>query len=116
MFSSEGSLEYARVVAKSWTDPAFRERLIADPRTVLGQFGIAVPHDVLISVNPDAETTRVELALPPMPAMTDEALTRIADVCQSAAGQKTGKTKGGGAVPDETPGRSGKTRGGGPAY
>jgi nitrile hydratase len=33
----------ARVVAKAWTDPAFRERLLADGRAAVGELGLAMP-------------------------------------------------------------------------
>jgi len=73
MFSNEGSHEYARVVARSWADSEFRERLIADPRTVLGEHGIAVPDDLVVSVRRGG-SSKLELALPDRPAMADEVL------------------------------------------
>src|SRR5262245_52414686 len=33
----------ARVVAKAWTDPAFRRRLLADGRAAVGELGLAMP-------------------------------------------------------------------------
>jgi nitrile hydratase subunit alpha len=33
----------ARVVAKAWADPAFRERLLADGRAAVGELGLAMP-------------------------------------------------------------------------
>jgi nitrile hydratase len=33
----------ARVVAKAWTDPAFRARLLADGRAAVGELGIEMP-------------------------------------------------------------------------
>jgi len=33
----------ARVVAKAWTDPAFRERLFANGRAAVGELGIGMP-------------------------------------------------------------------------
>ena len=33
----------ARVVAKAWVDPAFRQRLLADGRTAVAELGIAMP-------------------------------------------------------------------------
>ena len=33
----------ARVVAKAWSDPAFRERLFADGRAAVGELGLAMP-------------------------------------------------------------------------
>jgi nitrile hydratase len=33
----------ARVVARAWTDPAFRARLLADGRAAVGELGLAMP-------------------------------------------------------------------------
>ena len=33
----------ARVVAKAWTDPAFRQRLLADGRSAVAELGLAMP-------------------------------------------------------------------------
>jgi nitrile hydratase len=33
----------ARVVAKAWTDPAFRERLLADGRAAIAELGLSMP-------------------------------------------------------------------------
>jgi nitrile hydratase len=33
----------ARVVAKAWTDPAFRERLLANGRAAVGELGLSMP-------------------------------------------------------------------------
>jgi nitrile hydratase len=33
----------ARVVARAWTDPAFRERLLADGRSAVTEFGMTMP-------------------------------------------------------------------------
>jgi nitrile hydratase len=33
----------ARVVAKAWTDPAFRERLLANGRTAIAELGLSMP-------------------------------------------------------------------------
>src|SRR4030095_4719121 len=33
----------ARVVARAWSDPAFRARLLADGRAAIGELGLAMP-------------------------------------------------------------------------
>ncbi len=33
----------ARVVAKAWTDPAFRQRLLANGRDAVGELGLSMP-------------------------------------------------------------------------
>jgi hypothetical protein len=32
--------QYGKIVARAWTDDAFKQRLLADPKTVLAEFGI----------------------------------------------------------------------------
>jgi hypothetical protein len=83
MFNSEGSVEYARVVAKTWVDPQFREKLIDDPRAALGEQGIHVPDDVAVSVHPGAAQSRLELALPDKPDLVEEFLGRRAAAAAS---------------------------------
>ena len=34
---------WGQIVAQAWADPAFKERLLAQPRAVLGERGISVP-------------------------------------------------------------------------
>jgi hypothetical protein len=93
MYTIEASPEYARIVAKSWINPKFRERLLADPAAVLGEHGIDVPADLRLSVGPGASTSRLELALPSMPMdLTDESLGRHAGPPKN--------TQGGGNAPE----------------
>ncbi len=35
----------ARVVARAWSDPEFKARLLSDPRAALGEMGIAIPEE-----------------------------------------------------------------------
>jgi hypothetical protein len=32
--------QYGQIVARAWTDDAFKQRLIADPKSVLAEFGV----------------------------------------------------------------------------
>jgi nitrile hydratase len=47
----------ARVVARAWTDPAFRERLLADGRAAVAELGLSMPrhhrHLVVLENTPD---------------------------------------------------------------
>ncbi len=40
----------AKVVARAWTDEAFRERLLADARAAVGELGYRLSHDAELSV------------------------------------------------------------------
>ena len=72
----------ARVVARAWTDPAFKARLLADgtaacrsravrePRTVLREFGTEIPADVEVRIHDSTADMRY-LVLPQRPEGTD---------------------------------------------
>ena len=97
MLNSEGSLNYARVVAKTWIDPQLREKLIADPRSVLEEHGIDIADDVVVSVSPGTGSSRLELGLPDKPGMSDEVLGRYraSERTQSSGGEQRTKSSGG---------------------
>ena len=67
----------AQVIAKAWSDPAFKQRLHADPRAALAQMGIEVPAGVEITV---VENTprRFHLVIPVQPAGLTDAVIRTA--------------------------------------
>ena len=72
--------EYAKVVARAWSDPAFKAQLLADPNAVLVAAGASVPPGVKIRVVENTDTL-VHLVLPPRPAdgeLSDAALERVA--------------------------------------
>ena len=51
----------ARVVARAWTDPAYRERLLADGRAAVAEMGIAMPrhHRHLVALENSARVHNV---------------------------------------------------------
>lgn len=69
---------YGKIVARTWRDPAFKEKLIADPHGVLKEAGFAVPAGMTVSV---VENTakHFHLVLPPKPTgeLSDEALDGV---------------------------------------
>lgn len=56
----------ARVIARTWADPGFKARLIADPIATLKAEGVTMPDGVTVAV---VENTadHVHLVLPPPP-------------------------------------------------
>jgi len=69
---------YAEATRKAWSDPAFRAKLLANPRATLLAEGVQIPAGVTINVvenTPDV----INLVLPPRPsdALSDEALAAI---------------------------------------
>jgi hypothetical protein len=41
--SEEQGKKYAKLIAKTWSDESFKEKLLSDPRAVLEAEGISVP-------------------------------------------------------------------------
>jgi nitrile hydratase alpha subunit len=59
--------QMGEVVLKAWTDEDFRQRLLADPATVLQQNGVPVPPGVAVKVVEDTDQVN-HFVLPPKPA------------------------------------------------
>lgn len=67
----------AKVIAKSWSDPAYKQQLMSNPVAVLSESGIKVPAGAKVKV---LESTREDwvLVIPPAPEsgeLSDEALS-----------------------------------------
>ena len=78
---------YRQLAARTWADPAFKARLLADPISVLAEQGIAYPPGVAVEVHENTPTT-LHLALPPKPTdeLSDEQLDTVAGGALSTAG------------------------------
>jgi hypothetical protein len=50
MDEQEAIKQYGQLVAKAWSDPAFKERLHADPAGILRDHGFAVPAEMQVRV------------------------------------------------------------------
>ncbi len=66
---------WGEILAQSWSDPAYRQQVAADPTAVLKARGIEVPEGVVFSVAPVENTTDLHssvlvLPFPERPAMT----------------------------------------------
>lgn len=75
---SELNRAYAEATKKAWSDPAFRAKLLADPRAALLAEGVQVPADITINVVENTGNV-INLVLPARPseAMSEEALAAI---------------------------------------
>jgi hypothetical protein len=71
---------YARIVARAWSDPVFKARLLADPEQILGQAGITPPPGATFRIVEDTDTVaHLVLARPPGGGeVSDAALERVA--------------------------------------
>jgi hypothetical protein len=88
---SEQTRRYGQIVAEAWADPAFRQRLLTDPATVLRERGIEAPDGVQVRIVEDTEQI-MHLVLPPMPAeaaLSDRQLAQITGGVDNGGG--TGK-------------------------
>ncbi len=65
---------YARVIAKAWSDPAYKARLVADPHAALREMGLDPGADFAITVVEDSADT-VHLVIPNSPAGSDSLST-----------------------------------------
>ena len=62
---------------KATEDEDFRDRLIADPKSVISEeFDIVIPEDFSIQVHEDGPIT-AHLVLPPSPRLTEEDLAQV---------------------------------------
>lgn len=57
---------YARIIARCWLDPKFKERFIEDPKVVFDEYSIDVPKDTELVVVENTPN-RIHFILPPAP-------------------------------------------------
>jgi hypothetical protein len=75
----EQAEKYTEVVTKAWEDPAFKQRLLGDPRAVLQEHGLMVPAGTAVQVvEGTAETMYLALPTKPAAELSDEQLARLA--------------------------------------
>ena len=78
--AAEWQKGYAKMVARAWSDAAYKDRLVRDPRSVLAEAGLEVPSSLEIAVVEDSSDKR-HLVLPAKPAegeIHEEALAGVA--------------------------------------
>lgn len=71
--------EYAtKAIAKAWSDPAFKAKLLADPRAALAEVGIITPEKLNFKVVENTDDL-VHLILPPPPSdeLSEESLALV---------------------------------------
>jgi hypothetical protein len=52
----EYQMKWARIVAHTWVDEGFKNRLFADPKAVLKENGIDFPENVKVNISEDRST------------------------------------------------------------
>jgi hypothetical protein len=76
---AEAQKRYSQLIAKTWSDEAFKQQLLADPTTTLRAAGIEVPANVSFRVVEDSPNV-IHLVLPSKPAsseLDDQDLERV---------------------------------------
>ena len=74
----ERATGWAEIVAQTWQNPPFRQRVLTDPSSVLRERGIELPAGVQVRVVEDTDET-IHLVLPPPPGeLSDEQLDELA--------------------------------------
>jgi Nitrile hydratase, alpha chain len=58
---------HGMIIAKAWSDPAFKEKLLTDPHAALKELGVAVAAGKTVKVVENADR-HLHLVLPPKPA------------------------------------------------
>ena len=59
-------MQWAKVIAMAWLDDDFKERLIADPLSVLREHGIEFPKGLKVNVL-EGKRGEINITLPPKP-------------------------------------------------
>ncbi len=69
----------SKAIARAWTDPDYKTKLLSDPHAALAEAGVEVPAGTTIKVMENTADT-VHVVLPPAPEgnLSQEALDKIA--------------------------------------
>jgi hypothetical protein len=60
--------EWAKIVAQAWVDETFKQKLLAQPLTVLKEHGIDLPAGTNLKLVEGTESNTITLVLPPKPS------------------------------------------------
>ena len=72
---------YSHVVAKTWSDPAFRSQLLAHPREVLVANGLNISPNVDVTITPGNGRVKIDFPLPDKPeGINADVLVSLASV------------------------------------
>jgi Nitrile hydratase, alpha chain len=85
---------WSQLVAKVWGDDSLKQRLLADPTTVLAEYGLEPPPGIQVKIVEDTPTV-VYLSLPSKPAkptgdLFEEDIARVARGARTIGGDLWG--------------------------
>ncbi len=79
METGENSKKLGKVVAKAWSDEAFKAKLKGDPRAALAEMGVETPAGTVVKVVEDtADTVHLVLPLAPPGDLSQDELEKVA--------------------------------------
>ncbi len=61
----------AKAIARAWSDPVYKAKLLSDPRAALAEAGVEIPEEVTVKVVENTSDT-LHLVLPVAPAQAGE--------------------------------------------
>ncbi len=70
-------MTFAKVIARAWSDDAYRAKLLSDPRAALNEVGVTIPENVTVRVVEDTEETRFLVLPKPPPQAGDQSLADL---------------------------------------
>jgi hypothetical protein len=62
----ESMQELAQVMSRAWSDPAYKQRLLADPKAVLVEAGLPIPANLEVVAH-ESTPTQFHIIVPPPP-------------------------------------------------
>jgi hypothetical protein len=74
--------DWAKIVAQAWVDETFKQKLLAQPLTVLKEYGIDVPAGTNVQVVEAAESDMYTLILPGKPREMSGSVEEVAERLQ----------------------------------
>jgi hypothetical protein len=90
----------AKIVARAWTDKAFKADLLTDPEPILREYGMEVPEGMTVRMHQDTSKVEHGVIPAPPPNLTPEQLKDPANVhivyCFTQFHHKVGPLRGGG--------------------
>jgi hypothetical protein len=74
----------AKIIAKAWKDPAFKKKLLTNPKATLNEMGYTVSEKTTVEVREDSPT-RLTFVIPPSPVdlqkLSENELEKVAAAC-----------------------------------
>ena len=105
MQTADYNKKYGQIIAKAWSEPLFKQRLLENPKSVSEEYGIPVPEGLELRVVENTPGV-IHIVLPSKPAgdlLTDEQLEAIAGGIASTPEATTGSPPPAGTAIQATP-------------